>query len=134
MLNRLALIALLAALAGLAWSGTAASSQSLATKAQAEAAGWDCSPDVTINGYFHCAAPGSPSLLDLITGDASPPALSLNVYYGDTELLAGTEELLRADLFRVPGQKCPREGGGWGALDFYGSSDPEYYGCHHFTP
>jgi hypothetical protein len=128
MFNRLALIGLLAVLAGLATSGTAASSSSQATKAQAVAAGWDCSPNITILGYFHCAAPGSPSLLDLITGAATPPTLHLNVYDGDTQLLAGTEQLIRADLFR--GQPCPEEGGSWSFLDFAGA---DYYGCHHFA-
>jgi hypothetical protein len=131
MLKRLAPVALLTVVAALGVSGTAASSSSQATKAQAVAAGWDCSPNITILGYFHCAAPGSPSLLDLITGAATPPTLHLNVYNGETELLAGTEQLIRADLFR--GQPCPQEGGGWGPLNFYGSSDPEYYGCHHFA-
>jgi hypothetical protein len=128
MFNRLALIGLLAALASLASSGTAASSSSQATKAQAVAAGWDCSPNITILGYFHCAAPGSPSLLDLITGAATPSTLHLNVYDGDTQLLAGTEQLIRADLFR--GQPCPQEGGSWSFLDFAGA---DYYGCHHFA-
>jgi hypothetical protein len=127
MLKRLAPVALLTVVTALGVSGTAASS-SQATKAQAVAAGWDCSPNITILGYFHCAAPGSPSLLELITGDASPPSLHLNVYDGETELLAGTEELIRADLFR--GQPCPQEGGGWSFLDFAGS---DYYGCHHFA-
>ena len=128
MFNRLPLIGLLAALAGLASSGTAAPSSSQATKAQAVAAGWDCSPNITILGYFHCAAPGSPSLLDLITGAATPPTLHLNVYDGDTQLLAGTEQLIRVDLFR--GQPCPQEGGSWSFLDFAGA---DYYGCHHFA-
>jgi hypothetical protein len=128
MFNRLALIGLLAVIVGLAASGTAASSSSQATKAQAVAAGWDCSPNITILGYFHCAAPGSPSLLDLITGAATPPTLHLNVYDGDTQLLAGTEQLIRADLFR--GQSCPQEGGSWSFLDFAGA---DYYGCHHFA-
>ena len=134
---RLSLFALLTSLAVLAVAGTA-SPASKASKAQAVAAGWDCSPDIiipAIGGYFHCAPPGSPSLLDLITGAASPPNLHLNVYYDgltpQTQLLAGTERLVRADLFR--GQPCPQEGGSWGPLDFYGSAAPEYYGCHHFA-
>ena len=128
MFQRLAPVALLAVVAALGVSGTAASSSSQATKAQAVAAGWDCSPNITILGYFHCSAPGRPSLLDLITGDASPPTLHLNVYDGETELLAGTEELIRADLFQ--GQPCPQEGGSWSFLDFACS---DYYGCHHFA-
>lgn len=130
MLNRRSLVVLLSFAVAVGLAGTALSA-SQATKAQAEAAGWDCSPDITIFGYFHCAPPGKPSLLDLITGAATPPSLHLNVYDGDTELLAGTEQLIRADLFQD--QPCPREGA-WGALNFYGSSDPEYYGCHHFAP
>ncbi len=128
MLKRLAPVALFAVVAALGVSGTAASSSSQATKAQAVAAGWDCSPNIKILGYFHCAAPGRPSLLDLITGNASPPSLHLNVYDGTTELLAGTEQLIRADLFR--GQPCPQEGGGWSFLNFAGT---DYYACHHFA-
>ena len=129
---RLALFALLTALAVLAVAGTA-SPASNASKAQAVAAGWDCSPDITIpaiGGYFHCAAPGRPSLLDLITGAASPPSLHLNVYDGETQLLAGTEELIRAD--HVCGQPCPQEGGSWSFLDFPPPA-ADYYGCHHFA-
>ena len=124
---RLALFALLAALAVLAVAGTA-SPASNASKAQAVAAGWDCSPDMTIGGYFHCAPPGKPSLLDVVTGTASPPSLALRVYDGETELLAGTEQLIRADLFA--GQPCPQEGGGWAFLDLAGA---DYYACHHFA-
>ncbi len=50
-----------------------------ATKAQAQDAGWDCSPDIRIAGYYHCAAPGKPSLLELIQGEATPPSLQLSV-------------------------------------------------------
>ena len=124
---RLALFALLALLAVLAVAGTA-SSASNASKAQAVAAGWDCSPNITIGGYFHCAPPGKPSLLDLITGAASPPSLALRVYHGETELLAGTEALIRADLFVV--QPCPQEGGSWAFLALAGA---DYYACHHFA-
>jgi hypothetical protein len=130
-LYRLAPLAVLALLVIPAFAGTA-SSASHATRAQAMAAGYDCSPEILILGYYHCAAPGQPSLLDLINGVASPPSLHLNVYYagtpGDptTQFLAGTEELIRADLYR--GQPCPREGGTWSLLPF------GYYGCHHFAP
>jgi hypothetical protein len=30
---------------------------SKATMAQAKAAGWDCSPEILILGYYHCAPP-----------------------------------------------------------------------------
>ncbi len=108
-------------------TGTALSAPN-ATKAKAQAAGWDCSPDVTILGFFHCAAPGRPTLLDLITGTATPPSLSLNVYDGTTEAFSGTEMLIRADLFA--GQACPHEGE-WSFLDFAGA---DYWGCHHSGP
>ena len=135
MFRRLALVSLLALLVVLGATGTA-SSASQATKAQALAAGWDCSPNITIpasRGYFHCAAPGEPSLLDLITGAATPPSLHLNVYFGpdfagQTGLLAGTEELIRADHFG--GQPCPQEGGSWAFLHF---ATADYYACHHFA-
>jgi len=126
---RLALFALLTGLAVLAVAGTASPASS-ASKAQAVAAGWDCSPDITILGYFHCAAPGKPSLLDLVTGAASPPNLALRVFDGGTQLLAGTEQLIRADLFA--GQPCPQEGGGWAFLDFAAPA-ADYYACHHFA-
>jgi hypothetical protein len=124
---RLAAIALLASLATVAVGG-AASAASHATKAQAIAAGWDCNPDITIGGYFHCAQPGKPSLADLIGGAASPPSLTLHAYDGQTERLAGVESLIRADLFA--GQPCPQEGS-WAFLDFAGA---DYYACHRFAP
>jgi hypothetical protein len=130
MLHRLALVLVLGLLMVFGATGTA-SSASQATKAQALAAGWDCNPNITILGYFHCAAPGEPSLLDVIIGAATPPTLHLNVYNAQTELLAGTELLIRADFFR--GQPCPQEGGSWTPLDFGGSPGPEYYACHHFA-
>ena len=119
-------VSMMTLLGVLGTAGTA-SADSHATMAQAVAAGWDCSPNITILGYFHCAAPGKPALLDLITGAANPPTLGLRVYDGSTQLLAGTEALIRADLFS--GQPCPRDGGSWSFLDFAGA---DYYGCHHF--
>lgn len=128
MIHRIAAVIALAVVAG-ALVGTA-SSASQATKAQAVAAGWDCSPNITILGYFHCAAPGKPPLLDLVTGAANPPTLSLNVYDGTSELFAGTELLIRADLFNGQNRKCTQEGGDWAFLDLAGA---DYYACHHFA-
>ena len=127
MLSRLAFTLLATAALFLA-AASGASSSAQTTKAQAIAAGWDCSPNITIAGYFHCAPPGAPSLLDVIIGAAAPPTLALRVFDGQTELLAGTELLIRADLFS--GQTCPQEGRGWTFLDFVGA---DYYGCHHFA-
>jgi hypothetical protein len=129
MLKRLLALTLPAVLVVLVAVGTA-SPDSRATKAQAIAAGWDCSPNITILGYFHCSPPGHPSLLDVITGAAKPPSLILRVYDGETNLYAGTEQLLRADLFAD--QPCRQEGGDWGFLDFAPPA-ADYYGCHHFA-
>ncbi len=102
-----------------------------ATKAQAQDAGWDCAPDVKIGGYYHCAQPGKPSLLDLVEGKASPPSLQLGVYDGETERFAGTETLRRADLFKGDeNTPCPQDpGANWVFLDFEGA---DYYACHRF--
>lgn len=56
-------ITVLAALVATAFAlvGTAGGA-SRATMAQAKAAGWDCGPEIEINGYYHCAPPGSPRL------------------------------------------------------------------------
>jgi hypothetical protein len=127
MFHRLALFMLLALFMALSVAGTA-SAGSQASKAQAEAAGWDCSPNFPLSGHFHCSPPGHPSLLAVFLGAADPPTLILDLYDGVTELFAGTELLIRADLFA--GQQCPQQGGSWAFLDFFGA---DYYGCHRFT-
>ena len=119
MLSRLALTLLATAALFLA-AASGASSSAQTTKAQAIAAGWDCSPNITIAGYFHCAPPGAPSLLDVIIGAAAPPTLALRVFDGQTELLAGTELLILEHRLGVR----------FGVLDFVGA---DYYGCHHFA-
>jgi hypothetical protein len=129
MLKRLLALTLPAVLVVLVAVGTA-SPDSRATKAQVIAAGWDCSPNIRILGYFHCSPPGHPSLLDVINGAAKPPSLILRVYDGQTNLFAGTEQLIRADHFA--GQPCRQEGGSWGFLDFAPPA-ADYYGCHHFA-
>lgn len=96
-----------------------------ATMTQAQAAGWDCNPQVLIGGYYHCAAPGKPSVADLIAG-TSAPTLELRVFHPNGTL-AGTESLLRADLYA--GQPCPQDNlAVWDFLPFSGG----YYACHHF--
>lgn len=127
MLHRFALFALFALLGVLVLAAPAAPS-SQATMAQAEAAGWDCSPNFPLFGHFHCSPPGHPSLLDVFLGAADPPTLILNLYDGETQLFSGTELLIRADLFA--GQPCPQESGSWSFLDFFGA---DYYGCHRIS-
>src|SRR6266508_3544801 len=57
----------------------AAGGASNATMAQAQAAGWDCNPEVLIVGYFHCAPPGKPSVADMIAG-TDVPTIVLRVF------------------------------------------------------
>lgn len=93
---------------------------------QAKAADWDCSPEELIVGYFHCAPRGKASVLDIVTGAASPPSVVLRVFNPD-ESFAGTEQLLRADLYA--GQPCPQDNlEEWGLLDL----PVDYRACHHF--
>ncbi len=95
-----------------------------ATMAQSQTAGWDCNPQVLIIGYYHCAPPGKPSVLDMINGNTSAPSIVLRVFNPDGSL-AGTEQLLRADLYQ--GQPCRQDGlEAWGLLPF------GYRACHHF--
>lgn len=101
-----------------------ASGSSNATMAQAQAAGWDCNPQVLIVGYYHCAPPGKPSVLDMIQGKTNAPSIVLRVFtpFG---VFAGTEHLMRADLYR--GQPCPQDNlATWDLLPF------GYRACHHF--
>ena len=122
-MRRLTLIissaAVTAALAAFAHAGSGA------TLSQAQAAGWDCAPLITIGGYFHCAPPGKPSVADLIAG-TDVPTIVLRAYNDDADrTLAGTEVLLRADLYA--GQPCPQDNlATWDLLPF------GYYACHHF--
>ena len=102
-----------------------AAASSNSTMGQAQAAGWDCNPQVLIGGYYHCAPPGKPSVADLIAG-TDAPSLVLNVFHPNGTL-AGTESLLRADLYS--GQPCPQDNlAVWDFLPFSGG----YYACHHF--
>lgn len=93
---------------------------------QAKAAHWDCSPQVPIFGYFHCAPAGKASVLDIVSGEASPPSVVLRVFNLDGSF-AGTETLLRADLYA--GQPCPQDNlEEWGLL----SLPVDYRACHNF--
>lgn len=119
------LIAVAALVAGsLAVAATGYSSG--ATMAQAQSAGWDCNPQVLIFGYYHCAPPGKASVLDLVTGAAAPAIVQLRVFNPDGSF-AGTETLLRADLYG--GQPCPQDNlAEWGLLDL----PVDYRACHNF--
>ena len=95
------------------------------TMAQAQAAGWDCSPQVLIIGYYHCAPSGKPSVLDMINGDRSSPSIVLRVFFPNGNF-AGTEMLRRNDLYQA-NTPCPQDGlTEWGQLPF------GYRACHHF--
>ena len=101
-----------------------AAGSSSATMAQAQAAGWDCNPQVLIVGYFHCAPPGKPSVLDMIQGKTDTPSIVLRVFYPSGEF-AGTEHLMRADLYQ--GQPCPQDN-----LSTWEQQPFGYRACHHF--
>ena len=99
------------------------------TMAQAQAAGWDCGdPPTTIFGYFHCAPPGKPSLGAAI--GAGDPSIFVRVYNDDLgRTFAGTELLIRADLFDGHVPPCPQDSlADWGFLPV----GPGCYACHRF--
>lgn len=98
------------------------------TADQSAAAGWNCEPNVPIAGnYLHCAPPGKPSVVDLVSGTTTAPTLELRVFDFTTHVYAGTESLIRADLYR--GQPCQQDGQDeWGLLDL----PVDYRACHHF--
>src|SRR5215208_3223111 len=98
--------ALAVAVVGATMFAVSASGSSHATMAQAQAAGWDCNPQILIVGYFHCAPPGKPSVLDMIEGNTDTPSIVLRVF-SPSGVLAGTEHLMRADLYQ--GQPCPQD-------------------------
>jgi len=123
MLRRMvAVVALLAgalAIAGIAYSAGG-------DMEQAQSADWDCNPQVLIIGYYHCAPPGKPSVLDIVLGNTNAPSLELRVFNPDGSF-AGIESLIRADLYR--GQACPQDGlEEWGLLDL----PVDYRACHRF--
>jgi hypothetical protein len=92
------------------------------TMEQAQAAGWDCAPQVLIFGYYHCAPPGKPSVLDLING-TNVSSIFLRVFNPDGTF-AGTEVLLRGDLYAQQG--CPQD-----SLSIWDGPLFGYFACHH---
>lgn len=115
-----------AALGASAFAITGTAYSSGATMSQAKSANWDCSPEVLIAGYYHCAPPGKASVLDIVTGAKSPASVELRVFRPDGSF-AGTESLLRADLYA--GQPCPQDSlATWSLLDL----PVDYRACHHF--
>ena len=119
----ISLLVVTTALAVMSFAGFAQGSGG-ANMSQTQAAGWDCNPQFLIIGYYHCAPPGKPSVLDMINGDTSAPSIVLRVFNPDGSF-AGTEQLLRDDLYQ--GQACPQDGlAEWGPLPF------GYRACHHF--
>ncbi len=125
MIHRItALIALAIATAVVAGAASAAGSPGGGTMVQAQAAGWDCNPQVLIFGYYHCAPPGKPSVLDVIQGTTNAPTVVLRVFSPDGTF-AGIERLRRADLYAE--QPCPQDSlVTWDLLPF------GYYACHNF--
>ena len=95
------------------------------TLAQAQAAGWDCNPLILIGGHYHCSPPGRPSVADIIAGTDVPSVV--HQVFGTDGRLAGTETLIRADLFA--GQPCPTDQ--WLPVPPW-LPMPQYYACHHF--
>lgn len=104
-----------------------------------KAAGWDCNPEQPIAGqYLHCAPPGKPSVAELASPQGiTEPSLQLRVFNFVDETFAGTESLIRADLYRDrPGldRSCPQDaknlpGEEWGLLVLPGA---DYRACHRF--
>lgn len=123
MLNRFAAITAIAIVAAVLTGVALAAGGSGGNMAQAQAAGWDCNPQVLIGGYYHCAPPDKPSVADLIAGtDVSSIVLRV---FAPNGTFAGIELLLRADLYA--GQPCPQDNlASWDLLPF------GYYACHRF--
>ena len=113
------------AVAALVVAGTVsgASSRQLT---QTQAAGWDCNPMVLIGGHYHCSPPGRPSVLDIVNGSATTPSIVHQVFRADGAF-AGTETLIRADLFAGP--RCPTDQ--WLPVPPW-LPEPAYWACHHF--
>jgi len=97
------------------------------TLAQAQAAGWDCGPLILIGGHFHCSPPGKQGVQEIIDGTATSPSIVHQVFRSDGTF-AGTESLIRADLFA--GQRCPTDQ--WLPVPPW-LATPTYYACHHFA-
>ena len=125
MIRRIGIVVSLTALAALMSGVAHGAGGPGGTLAQAQGAGWDCSPLVQIGGYLHCAPPGKPSVADLIEG-TDAPSMILRVFTPDGRF-AGIETLLRQDLY--VGQTCPQDAlAVWDFLPLSGG----YYACHRF--
>lgn len=121
----IALSAAFAAIAATAVLVGTASGAGNRTLAQAQAAGWDCNPLILIGGHYHCSPPGRPSVADIIAG-TDVASIEHQVFLPDGRL-AGTETLIRADLYA--GQPCPTDQ--WLPVPPW-LPVPQYYACHHF--
>jgi hypothetical protein len=111
------------AVAAMAFVGIAGGA-SHRTLTQTQAAGWDCNPLILIGGHYHCSPPGKPSVADIIAGTDVPSVV--HQVFGPDGMFAGTEHLIRADLFA--GQPCPQDQ--WLPVPPVGPV--QYYACHHF--
>lgn len=119
--------------AAIVLAGTAFGDPSATDMDRTKAAGWNCNPEVPIAGqYLHCSEPGKPSVADLVSADGvDVPSMQLRVFNLGDESFAGTETLIRADLYR--GQRCNQDaanlpGGTWALLDL----KTDYRACHRF--
>jgi hypothetical protein len=119
----IAVLAVIAAAAATAFVGIAGGA-SHRTLTQAQEAGWDCNPLILIGGHYHCSPPGKPSVADVIAG--TDVASVVHQVFGPDGMFAGTEHLIRADLFA--GQPCPQDQ--WLPVPPVGPV--QYYACHHF--
>jgi hypothetical protein len=113
-------------LASAMFAGSVLAIRSVRTLDQAQAAGWDCTPLVLIGGHYHCSPPGVPSVTDIVAGTATTASVVHQVFLPDGRL-AGTEILIRADLFA--GQACPTDI--WLPVPPW-QPEPAYWACHHF--
>jgi hypothetical protein len=120
-------------LAAITLAGTAFGDPSATDMDRTKAAGWNCNPEEPIAGrYLHCSEPGKPSVAELISaGGVNVPSMQLRVFNLVDKSFAGTETLIRADLYQ--GQKCNQDaanlpGGTWGLLDL----TTDYRACHRF--
>ena len=93
------------------------------TVGQLENAGWFCfDPDGPGPFGMHCIKPQ-------LNPAGEPASVPVMVFDAVTGEFAGTEVLIRADVYENGGQLCPQEG--------LGSYEPvlggAYVACHHFS-
>lgn len=128
-------LSLLAApvIAAIVLAGTAFGDPVANDMERTKAAGWNCNPEVPIAGqYLHCSQPGKPSVADLVSAEGvTVPSMQLRVFNFADKSFAGTETLVRDDLYQ--GQLCTQDaanlpGGTWSLLDL----KVDYRACHRF--